>query len=113
MTAIAADLKVVIPDRAREPCAAAPLPPYPSASEIDHQAFGAEQTGQLEVCDTKRALAVAAGDLHNIYVDRLVETVKPRSMWGRLTGKRPGPPPRPSLDDLVDESLRRFAEGAE
>jgi hypothetical protein len=42
----------------------------------------------LEVCDQKRALGVQAADLHNAYVDRLVNTLRPPTFWERIFGKR-------------------------
>ncbi len=76
------------PPLARERCAGAKLPPMPAASEADHQVFGLMQTGQLEICETKRALAVEAGDLHNRYVERLVDDLRPKTFWERLFGRR-------------------------
>lgn len=104
MTAEASQLKVIIPDAARRSCQndAAPLPPAPplNASEADYAAFGRLQTGALEICDRRRALGVAAGDLHNLYVDRLAETLRPPTLGERLTGRRRKAPPAPTLDDL-------------
>ena len=39
------------------------------------------QTTKLELCDGKRALAVGALDLHNGYVDRLVNDLRPKHWW--------------------------------
>ena len=103
VSATAASLKVVVPSLARESCLPAPMPPPPSPSEADYQVFGLQQTGALEVCDKKRALGVAAADLHNIYVDRLAERLEPPSLWDRLTGHQPPQPPKPSLEELMGE----------
>jgi len=77
---------VVIPDLAREPCVAAglPSPPHPTREELEIHAI--LQLGELEVCERKRALGVAAGDLHNLYVDRLQAVLRPATFWERLTG---------------------------
>lgn len=50
--------------------------------------FGRLQTGQLVICDQKRALAVQAGDLLNTYADKLVNDLRPASGWERIFGKR-------------------------
>lgn len=84
VAAEAAKLKVAVPALAREPCQAAPLPQGRSPGETDYQVFGIRQTTKLELCDGKRALGVEAADLHNRYVDQLVDELKPRSWWRRL-----------------------------
>lgn len=61
--------------------------------------FGIRQTAKLETCDRKRALGVAAMDLHNAYVDRLVDEVRPPTFWERIIGKHLKDPPKPTLDD--------------
>lgn len=101
MTAAASDMKVAIPAEARKSCGdlAAPLPePPPDKPKL--AAFGVGQTGALEICDQRRALGVAAGDLHNLYVDRLAEGLKPPSLGERVFGRRHKPPPKPTLDEL-------------
>jgi hypothetical protein len=65
-----------------------------------YAAFGVDQTGSLEVCDRKRALGVAAMDLHNIYIDRLADNLKPPTVGQRIFGRHQKPPPRPSMDEL-------------
>lgn len=97
VAATAANLKVVVPPLAREPCEGAELPPGPNPGEPEYQVFGVRQTGKLEKCDDKRALGVAAADLHNAYVDRLVKIVRPPTFWERIVGKHPAAPPKPSL----------------
>lgn len=99
VAASAANLKVEIPALAQERCEAAELPPAPSPGEADYQVFGLRQTAQLEKCDYKRAVGVAAMQIHNRYVDRLVEELRPPTLWQRLAGKRPRDPPKPSLED--------------
>lgn len=94
-----------VPGLARERCAAAELPAPPNPDEADYQVFGVRQTAALEKCDYKRALGVAAMDLHNAYVDRLVAELRPPTLWERLAGKHPRPPPKPSLEDV---ELGRF-----
>ena len=96
VAASAASLKVSVPPLVRERCEGAELPP-PRAGETDYQVFGVRQTGKLEKCDDKRALGVAAMDLHNTYVERLVDAVRPPTFWERIIGKRPRPPPKPTL----------------
>lgn len=102
-TATAASLRVAIPDLAREPCLGAPLPPPPTPTEADYQTFGVAQTGQLEICDTKRRLAVAAGDLANLYAAHLQAELKPATLWQRLTGDRVKRPQSQNItiDDIL------------
>lgn len=85
-----------VPGLVREPCEAASLPPA-KASEVDYQVFGVRQTAKLEKCDDKRALGVQAMDLHNAYVDRLVDTLRPTTLWERITGRHPPAPPKAAL----------------
>jgi len=91
VAATAASLKVEVPPTVREKCVGAELPPPPKPSEKDYQVFGARQTTKLELCEGKRALAVDAMDLHNTYVDRLVDAVRPPTFWERIVGKRKRP----------------------
>jgi hypothetical protein len=81
VSATAANLKIPVPPLAREPCDAAELPAGPKPGEVDYQVFGVRQTGRLEMCEEKRALGVSAMDLHNAYVDRLVNDLRPRPWW--------------------------------
>jgi hypothetical protein len=95
VAASAASLKADVPPLAREKCAGAPLPAGPKPTETDYQVFGVRQTAKLEACEGKRALAVAAADMHNAYVDRLVEDLRPPTFWERLFGKRRAATPKP------------------
>lgn len=88
VAASAASLKVDVPPTVREPCAAAPLPRQPRPGEAEYQVFGVRQTTKLEQCEGKRALGVAAMDLHNAYVDRLLTELRPPTLWERVFGKR-------------------------
>ena len=88
VAATAASLKVDTPPLAKEVCQGAPLPKGPAPSEPDYQVFGILQTGMLEICDTKRALAVQAAELHNTQVDALKNELRPLSFWERLFGRR-------------------------
>jgi hypothetical protein len=67
---------------------AADLPPPPNPSREQLQVHALQQVGELEVCDRKRALAVAASDLHNMAVDRLVTDLRPARGWERVFGKK-------------------------
>lgn len=88
VAASAASLKVAVPPLARERCEGAELPKGPAPGEVDYQVFGVRQTAKLEKCEDKRALGVAAADLHNAYVDRLAERLRPPTLFERLFGKR-------------------------
>lgn len=70
-----------MPPSVRTPCAGTPLPAGPKPGEADYQVFGLRQTLKVEQCDGKRALGVEAMDLHNRYVDRLVDDLAPRPWW--------------------------------
>lgn len=100
VTATAASLKAEVPPKLREPCSGAPLPPD-SAGEEDYQVFGIRQTVKLEQCEFKRALGEAALDLHNAWVDVLVDRMQPPTLWQRVTGRRPVQPPKPSLEEYL------------
>jgi hypothetical protein len=39
-------------------------------------------------------------DLHNIYIDRLANHLRPPTLVERITGKRQKPPPRPGMEEL-------------
>jgi hypothetical protein len=39
-------------------------------------------------------------DLHNIYIDRLADALKPPSLGETVFGRRVKPPPRPSMAEL-------------
>lgn len=104
VAAKAADLYVQVPPLARESCLPADLPPRrPPPGEVEWQAFSVDQTGKLENCDTKRALAVAAGDLHNLYVKKLSDELEPPTWWERVTGreKEPPAPAATTIEDLL------------
>ncbi|MDP3495274.1 MAG: hypothetical protein Q8R82_19355 [Hyphomonadaceae bacterium] len=90
-----------IPPLSREPCEGADLPPPPNPTEADWQVFGRLQTGQLDICDRKRALAVAAGDLSNLYGERLTDALRPPEGWERVFGKHQSKPPKPTLEELL------------
>ena len=53
-----------------------------------YQQFGAQQTAQLQECEIKRALAVAAIVTHNTFVDTLPEQIEkpPFSLRGLIWG---------------------------
>lgn len=87
VAATAASLRYDAPAIAREPCAGAPLP-GPNPGEPDYQVFGVLQTGQLVICDQKRQLALAAGDILNRSADQLVRELRPATGWERIFGKR-------------------------
>ena len=99
---------MTIPEIAREPCLAAPLPPMP-ADERDYQVFGVNQTGALQNCDDKRRLAVAAGDLFNENADRLQKRLEPPSFWERVTGREKAPKPVPllTIEDILAQDAGR------
>lgn len=97
VAASAANLKIAVPPLAREACAPAELPAPPSPAEADYQVFGVRQTAALQTCNYKRAVGVAAMDLHNAYVDRLVDELRPPTLWERMLGKHPKDPPKPDL----------------
>lgn len=80
---------------------AADLPPPPTPSREQLQVHALQQVGELEVCDRKRALAVAAGDLHNMFVDKLVTDLRPARGWERVFGKRP--PKSTAMERLVTQ----------
>ena len=87
VAASAASLKTDVPQLAREKCEGAELPPRVKAGEADYQIFGMRQTAKLEQCEFKRALGVEASDLHNQYVEKLVQTLSPKPWWQRLFGR--------------------------
>lgn len=100
MTATAASLKAEVPPLLRETCLGAPLPPD-NAGEEDYQVFGIRQTVKLEQCEFKRALGEAALDLHNGWVDVMIDRMQPPTLWQRMTGKGPAQPPKPSLEEYL------------
>lgn len=79
---------MTVPDKAREPCAGAPLPPGPSVSEAEHQTFGFLQSGFLQLCDEKRGLGVYSADAFNQAMDRLQSRVEGKRGWEHVFGKR-------------------------
>ena len=89
-----------IPPLAREGCLGSQLPPPPTPGEEDYQVYGVRMVGAVEKCDDKRALGVAAMDLHNAYVDRLGERLRPKTFWEGVFGKRLPDIPKPSLGDV-------------
>ena len=92
---------MVTPLLAREPCVPADLPRHePQPGEPEYQVFGAEQTTALIRCDDKRRLAVAAGDLFNVYADAYQAALKPRHWWQRH-------PKAPKVGSTIDEILAR------
>lgn len=101
MAATAASLKVEVPELARERCLPAPLPPPPNPSEAEKDAFAVLQTGALENCDTKRALAVAAADHHNQWVERMADDIRPRGVLDVFSARAPLPE-KPSLNDVLN-----------
>lgn len=108
VSATSANLRVTLPDIAREPCLAAPLPPMP-ADERDYQVFGVNQTGALQNCDDRRRLAVAAGDMFNENQDRLQKRLEPPTIWERVTGREKPPKPVPllTIEDLLAQDAAR------
>lgn len=76
------------PQTVKEPCAGAPLPKRDPATGVipyaDLVGFGIRQTGQLELCEGKRALAVDSDKIHNEYVERLEKELKPKKPWYKI-----------------------------
>jgi len=71
---------IEVPAQARVGCKGAPLPP-PHPTIADYRTFGALQTGELGVCEARRALAVETMDLHNKANAELAKKVLPRPWW--------------------------------
>lgn len=77
-------LKKTTPETVKEPCEGAPLPQRGQNGVIpdsEWSAFGIRQTGQLELCEGKRKLAVDSDNIHNEYVEKLREALQPRPWW--------------------------------
>lgn len=77
-------LKKTTPETVKEPCEGAPLPQRGQSGVIpdsEWSAFGIRQTGQLELCEGKRKLAVDSDNIHNEYVEKLREALQPRPWW--------------------------------
>lgn len=72
---------VVVPGEAAKPCTPAPLPAVVHPSLGDYRVFGVLQTGRLEVCEERRALAVEAMLVHNAGQERLAEKLRPKAWW--------------------------------
>lgn len=89
VTATAANLKVPELEDDSRPCPGAALPKSDDAKS--YAAFGVLQTGQLELCDGRRALAVERIKLHNLYVARLTNDLRPLRWWEKIIGRRPTP----------------------
>lgn len=55
--------------------------------ETESMNFGIGQTGYLEICEGKVSLAVDAMTIHNEYVERLAEELKPKPPWWQFWKK--------------------------
>ena len=103
-TAIASTLRYEVPEIARQPCVGAPLPDRSrgDVGEIAYQEFGLAEAGYLEACETKRATAIAAGDVVNYRGEYITANLRPPSLGERITGKRKIPKPPPvTIDDIL------------
>jgi hypothetical protein len=105
VAASAASLRVKQDPYVRESCFvdAAPLPAWTPPEQPDEaawQAFGVRQTAALDICNGKRRLAVATGDLHNVYAEAYQKALAPRPWWR-------GKPKMPAVSTTIDEILAR------
>ncbi len=73
--------KVEVPSEGAIPCVGTPLPKGPHPDPNDYKVFGALQTGQLGVCETRRALNYNTMVEHNAAIDRLVVKLAPHHWW--------------------------------
>lgn len=72
--------QITVPVEAAKKCVPAALPPLkPTAADL--RAFGLIQTGKLEVCEERRALAVEAMNLHNTTLAAAVKELRPKRWW--------------------------------
>lgn len=62
-------------------CTGAALPKGPRPGQAQVLAFAEAQTNKLEVCDERRALAVATVNIHNTKVDETVRKLTPHHWW--------------------------------
>jgi hypothetical protein len=95
VTATAANLKVPELETDKKGCKGAALPskdllddPDPKVREKAYAAFGVLQTGQLELCEGWGFLAVERIKLHNLYVGRLTNELRPLQWWEKIIGRR-------------------------
>lgn len=79
VAAEASGMRVIIPPSVEEKCGAAALPEVVDLKGLS--AFGIRQTGALEVCERKRALAVETMRAFNSQAYKLTEDLRPRPWW--------------------------------
>lgn len=105
-TAIASTLRYEVPEIARQPCVGAPLPERKGdVGELAYQEFGIAEAGYLEACETKRATAIAAGDIVNYRGEYITANLRPPTVVERITGRRKMPKPPPlTIDDILERT---------
>ncbi len=72
---------IEVPAEASKHCAPAALPQGPHPSKEAYAVFGVLQTGKLEVCEERRALAVEAMTLHNGAMEAAAKKAEPKPWW--------------------------------
>lgn len=96
-----------MPALAREPCRGADLP-KPPIGEPAYQEFSLLEAGWLEICDYKRMLAVAGGDLTNYRADYITANLRAPTLIERVTGRRKMPEAPPmTIEDILDREAGR------
>jgi hypothetical protein len=70
---------IEVPAEAGRQCTGAALPL--KGSKEAYAAFGVLQTGKLEICEERRALAVEAMTLHNRTMVEAAKQTEPRPWW--------------------------------
>ncbi len=105
MAANAASLRVRQDPYVRVSCFedAPPLPVWTPPEQPDErawQSFSVLSSAALVICDGKRRLAVATGDLTNVYADAYQKALAARPWWK-------GKPKMPKVTTTIDEILAR------
>jgi hypothetical protein len=71
----------VVPIEAAIRCEGAALPTTLAPSKEEYRAFSMLQTGELSICEKRRALAVGAAEDFNAASDQLVKALSPQPWY--------------------------------